>query len=630
MEKLFYLDPVVPPKKKPKDVLSITNQVVVHFHSDHSNQKSGFKLTWTVVPSFGFTSSPFVVYSPGDINLLFTVPHDGENKPDSIQNRVNGCKDSSGQCKFPGSYNCLKDNRCRIKIMSDAMTRNIAETAREELINLGLTPHLVISKLHRSKMDPNRDEYEAAQGRNESIQAYRAFHSTIKKVRDIMAGPGLVLDFHGHAHEENIIELGYLISGENLNKSKLSGPTSISSLVDRSPYYGADLIIGSAGLGAEIEGQGYSAVPSPKKACPGKDKYFSGGTIIQRYGSRDGGKVDAIQIEMPKDLRKDLGLEARTKFAKKLGRAIAIFFQKHYISSLMAIGGIRNNNYNDLIQSTEVLTVSCDNEIPLYGGRTGHISVTTEDGRTLVCGGMVSSYRQPIHTKNCIQFNFWYNTWDYHSHLTSEYRSQSVAIALKHGTYILGGFWGSQRSSEFLATGSSTWTTNVPQIPGNGMWMSCGVKLSDTEFVIIGGMLDETQVRMYSTTKKVWTEWTRLRIGVYGQSCVKFGDEILIAGGISSYDNEKEGRKTLIYNIEKQSVREVAPLKYIRFLASMVIYQGKPLIMGGTGQNGKRGEVWNNWAWEKAEFSLDIAREGFTLVAMDKEVKCGESIHDTV
>jgi len=71
-------------------------------------------------------------------------------------------------------------------------------------------------------------------------------------------------------------------------------------------------------------------VPSPRKAGPGKDSYFSGGTITKRYGSRDGGKVDAIQMEMPAELRIGGGLEVRTKFAKSLGEAINMFFGENY------------------------------------------------------------------------------------------------------------------------------------------------------------------------------------------------------------------------------------------------------------------------------------------------------------
>merc|ERR1711962_1935260 len=63
--------------------------------------------------------------------------------------------------------------------------------------------------------------------------------------------------------------------------------------------------------------------------------------------------------------------------------------------SLMAIGGSNGTH----ISSVEVLSTSC--YYPLPEARSGHISVTTADGKTLVCGGMTPSG----FTASCLQFN---------------------------------------------------------------------------------------------------------------------------------------------------------------------------------------------------------------------------------
>merc|ERR1711962_126850 len=188
----------------------------------------------------------------------------------------------------------------------------------------------------------------------------------------------------------------------------------------------------------------------------------------------------------------------------------------------MAIGGLGANK----ISSVEVLPTSCD--FPLPEGRYGHISVTTADGKILVCGG----YTPSGYTASCLQFYFQSKTWEHHSSMTSIYRYQSSAVALKHGVYILGGDSRGQRSSDFLATGSSNWTPG-PNIPGRGVYASCAVKLSDSEFVILGGIPDKTQARVYNTIGQ-WTEWLRLSKGVFSQSCVRLGDKILMAGGRDS------------------------------------------------------------------------------------------------
>merc|ERR1711962_1699384 len=65
--------------------------------------------------------------------------------------------------------------------------------------------------------------------------------------------------------------------------------------------------------------------------------------------------------------------------------------------SLMAIGGWND----DFLRSTEVLNTSCD--FPLSESRAGHISVTTADGLTLVCGGATNDMD---HKASCLQFDY--------------------------------------------------------------------------------------------------------------------------------------------------------------------------------------------------------------------------------
>jgi len=272
--------------------------------------------------------------------------------------------------------------------------------------------------------------------------------------------------------------------------------------------------------------------------------------------------------------------------------------------SLMAIGG--SNDTHD-ISSVEVLSTSCN--FPLPETRDGHISVTTADGNILVCGGYTPSGL----TASCLQFNSHSKTWEQHSSLKNKDRYYSSAIAFNHGIYVLGGHDSSRSSSEFLATGSSEWIPG-PTIPGPGVRESCAAKLSDTEFVILGGYWDETQALVYSTTRKQWREWPRLREAVWGQSCVTLGNNILMAGRYSS-------AATVLFDTKSGSAREVASLKYPRHRAAMEIYRGRAVILGGRDASEYRsdGEVWNmdTETWEEVDIHLNIARSEFSLVATD-------------
>ena len=56
--------------------------------------------------------------------------------------------------------------------------------------------YLTISIYFRSRLDPNREDLEGAQGDPLAIQAYREFHSAINHAKSVVKR-GLLVDFHG-------------------------------------------------------------------------------------------------------------------------------------------------------------------------------------------------------------------------------------------------------------------------------------------------------------------------------------------------------------------------------------------------------------------------------------------------
>jgi len=207
-----------------------------------------------------------------------------------------------------------------------------------------------VSKLHRSKLDPNRAIEDAAQGSPDAEAAYREFHATIRRVQKTMATSGLLLDFHGQRHGQNSTELGYVYRKSDMNEGNLptEGVSSISSLLTRTGLSPQQLLSGPESLGALWEEAGYRAFPSPRVPKPEKLKYYRGGYITQTHGSSNGvfnhhallskkthgssngGVVDAIQLELPVDLINST--EYRTKMAASVGDVIAEFHSRYYLS----------------------------------------------------------------------------------------------------------------------------------------------------------------------------------------------------------------------------------------------------------------------------------------------------------
>ena len=132
-----------------------------------------------------FGPSGFVEYREGTVGIVIAVPHGGEWDNPDIPPRTYGISEGDDHTKE----------------LSEAVTSAICRS-------LGKCPHLIISDLKRSKLDPNRDIQEAAQGDPKAEEAWREYHGFIDEAK-AKEGLGLVIDLHGQSHRKNSTELGY-------------------------------------------------------------------------------------------------------------------------------------------------------------------------------------------------------------------------------------------------------------------------------------------------------------------------------------------------------------------------------------------------------------------------------------
>ncbi|MCB1207671.1 MAG: hypothetical protein KDK97_00025 [Verrucomicrobiales bacterium] len=231
---------------------------------------------------------PFIEYQPGTLPLVLAAPHGGTLKPVDLPNRNFG------------------------RVAQDTNTAEIVLALAATLeAKTGQRPHVILCRLHRTKVDCNREIKEAAQGDPAAEAAWHEFHdacATACEAVTQLRGCGLFLDVHGHRHEEPRVELGYLLTANQLAMSNTAldqettaiEQSSIRELVARSGRNLSALMYGPNSLGSLLEARSILCVPSPTKPAPtpGAD-YFSGAYDIQAHGSRDGGTVSAIQVECP-------------------------------------------------------------------------------------------------------------------------------------------------------------------------------------------------------------------------------------------------------------------------------------------------------------------------------------------
>lgn len=261
----------------------------------------------------------FIESKEGALPLIITVPHGGTLKPVGLKNRGFG------------------------KTVMDAQTIELAADIDAALRRrLGGAPHFIINHLHRSKLDPNREISEAAQDDPVAQDAWQRFHAACAVAKQRVRarhGGGLLLDLHGHRHEEPNVELGYLLRADDLRLSDVQLSTdpallarnSIRGLVKQTGKPLAELVRGPLSLGTLLEIQGQRCLPSTVRPHPSPGaEYFSGVFIVGTHGSRDDeGPVSAIQIECPWEGVRDSDAN-RKQFAARLAEALAEFLPAHF------------------------------------------------------------------------------------------------------------------------------------------------------------------------------------------------------------------------------------------------------------------------------------------------------------
>lgn len=270
-----------------------------------------------------YSENDFIEYFTGNMPLILTIPHGGLLVPSTIPNR-----------------NCAE-----CVTVSDANTQELGRLIVDEVKKItggNCFPHVIINRLRRTKLDANRDLFEAALGNPDAINAWYAFHNFIDSAKMMVVNQfqqGLLIDLHGHGHAIQRLELGYLLSGSNLrsgnnflNSSEAIENSSIRHLAlhNKKDYPHADLLNGQESLGGFFETERYTAVPGPVDIAPrnGED-YFSGGYNTERHGSVDSGKIDAIQIECNFKGVRDSEISLQF-FAESTANALVKFLKTHY------------------------------------------------------------------------------------------------------------------------------------------------------------------------------------------------------------------------------------------------------------------------------------------------------------
>lgn len=260
-----------------------------------------------------FGRNRYVEYVAGDLPLVIAAPHGGRDKPAELPDRKVGT--------FAFDTN------------TQELARAVADAFQKRT---GRRPHLIICRVHRRKVDCNREVVEAAGGNELAGLVWSDFQGFIDSARAAVVAQhrrGFFIDLHGHGHKDPRLELGYLHRRELFARpdAEISRPEVIAAgslrsfaLNSKVPY--AQLLRGPVSLGALMEKEGFPSTPSPAKPLP-SDPYFAGGHNVQRH-ARYAPNFAGLQIETNYQGVRDTP-ESREKFAKALVNALSGYLDVH-------------------------------------------------------------------------------------------------------------------------------------------------------------------------------------------------------------------------------------------------------------------------------------------------------------
>jgi len=270
--------------------------------------------------SIYFGREEYVEYHSGSLPIILSAAHGGWKEPTEIPDRTQGTTQID-----TNTYHLTK-------VIMDTLTARF-----------GGKPHVILCLLERLKLDANRDSGEAAEGNTYAERAWTEYHHYLDIAKELVTvdhGSGIVFDIHGHGENPNGYYdlrtwLGYLIKGdeldlpdEELNTEAFKDKSSIRAWANSSAFAFVNIVRGETSLGTILDSLGYECVPSVNDPGPAGSRYLSGGYITARHGSRDGGIISAIQVELPQPGIRDTG-ENWSRYASAFSTAVNTYYGHH-------------------------------------------------------------------------------------------------------------------------------------------------------------------------------------------------------------------------------------------------------------------------------------------------------------
>lgn len=238
-----------------------------------------------------------VLVERGMLPVMISAPHGGIL-------RISGVPARKGEGMQPGPAGFFTGR--------DGGTEELAQEVVQAIEKkLGARPYSVISRAHRRYLDPNRPA-EIAYEDDDAKPAYERYHANCRAHCDEIISKfrgGLFLDLHGQGSSSQTVFRG---TGNGKTVSRLRERFGEESHTGDSSFFGI------------LDTLGWRVYPKP---YGGREQSgFTGGYIVQTYGSHRVEGIDAIQLEFGSEYRNEANRkETAAVLAKAVSRYLEIY-----------------------------------------------------------------------------------------------------------------------------------------------------------------------------------------------------------------------------------------------------------------------------------------------------------------
>lgn len=258
----------------------------------------------------------------GNIPLIISAPHGGTINPNGIPDR--SCNDAV--------------------TVRDMNTTELAYAIEQEFTaEYNVQPYVVAALISRSKVDLNRDLNPATCSNPVMKETWKEYHEQLESaIAEAVEefGGAIFIDLHGHGHENQRLELGYLLTSSELKQiynddaeNSLAEKSSLRNLLAGKDELSLhEFLTGENALGTLMEDGGIPSVPSLNDPYPQSgEAYFTGGYNTRRYTSADYPNVFGLQIEANRIGVRDTD-QNREVFAEVFARSIMLHIDEHILN----------------------------------------------------------------------------------------------------------------------------------------------------------------------------------------------------------------------------------------------------------------------------------------------------------